>query len=263
MNIAVFVKRVPDTKEADLVIDKDGRNIVEKDLVFDINESDKYAVEEAVRLKEKYGGSVTAITLGTEAAEDVLRRSLATGVEKATRLSDAAFNGSDADTTARILSRSIKDQQFDLILTGVQASDDIQSYMGPAVAEYLKLPHATVVNKIEVLDGKVKVHRELEGELEEVLEIKLPAVLSIQTGINEPRYVSIMGIRKASRLEIKVAGMPELGFAAGEVGEAAARVKIDRVYVPPVTKATEILSGSLDDMTTKLAGILKDKGGLA
>jgi electron transfer flavoprotein beta subunit len=263
MDIIVFVKRVPDTSEAEVVVAKDNHQIAEQGLVFDINECDKYAVEEAVQLKEKSGGTVTAITLGPEGSDDTLRRCLATGADKAIRLSDPSFAGSDAASLARIFARAIKDTRFDLVMAGAQASDDLQAQVGPAIAEYLGIPHATLVNHLEVLDKKVKVHRELEGGLEEVVEIQLPAVITIQTGINEPRYVSIMGIRKASRQEIKLSGLAETGLNAGEVGEAGSKVKVERLFIPPSTKATEILTGTIDETAEKLAGIIKEKGGLA
>ncbi len=263
MDIIVFVKRVPDTSEADVAIAKDEHQIVEQGLVFDINECDRYAIEEAVQIKEKFGGTVTAITLGPEGSEDTLRRCLATGVDKAVRLFDAAFSGGDSAGTARILANSIKNLNFDLVMTGAQASDDLQAQIGPAIGEYLGIPHATVVNNLEIMDKKVKVHRELEGGLEEVVEMQLPALVTIQTGINEPRYVSIMGIRKASRLEIQKSGLAEIGLNSGEVGEAGAKVKIERLFIPQSTKATEILIGTIEETTKKLAGIIKEKGGLS
>lgn len=263
MDIIVFVKRVPDTSEVDVAVAKDGRQILEQGLVFDINECDRYAVEEAVQLKEKFGGTVTAITLGPEGSDDTLRRCLATGADKAIRLFDPAFAGSDAAGIAKILAKAIKDLKFDVVMTGAQATDDLQAQIGPAIGEYLGIPHATVVNKLEVLDKKVKVHRELEGGLEEVVELQLPALLTIQTGINEPRYVSIMGIRKASRLEIQKTGLAETGLNPGEVGEAGAKVKIERLFIPQSTKATEILTGTVEETTARLAGIIKEKGGLS
>jgi electron transfer flavoprotein beta subunit len=261
MDIIVFVKRVPDTSEAEIVIGGDGRRIVEQGLVFDINECDKYAIEEAVLWKEKLGGMVTAVTLGPEGSEDILRRCLAIGADRAVRLDDPAFAGSDASCVARILAGAIKEMKFDLVMTGAQASDDLQAQVGPAVAEFLGVPHAALVNKLEIHDGKVKVHRELEGGLEEVVEMRLPAVVTIQTGINEPRYVSIMGIRKASRQEIKVSGLPELGLSAGEVGEAGSKVRIGRLYLPPSVKATEILTGTDEEMSARMAAIIKEKAG--
>jgi len=263
MDIIVLVKRVPDTTEADVVVAAGGREIVAKDLVYDINESDKYAVEEAVQIKEKLGGTVTALTYGAEGAEDTLRRCLATGVDKAIRLFDAAFTGSDAAGAARILAAAIKNLNYDLILTGVQASDDLQAQIGPTVAEYLGLPHSTVINKIELKDGEARVNRELEGGLEEVVDIRLPAVLTIQTGINEPRYVSILGIRKASRIPIQITGMAQLGLNTDEVGEAGAKVKVAKFFLPQSTKATEIFTGTLEEMTDRLCSVIKEKGGLA
>ena len=221
MDIVVCVKRVPDTSEAEVAITKDERKIEEGDLVFDINEWDKYAVEEAVLLKEKLGGSVTVVTMGPEEAEDTLRRCFATGADDAIRLTDEAFEGSDAVAIARILYQAIKDMEFDLVLTGAQASDDGYGQVGPTIAEFLGIPHATLVTNIEIINGKAKVRRELEGGLEEVVEVQLPAVFTIQTGINEPRYVSIMGVRKAAKKEIKILGLKELGLKEEEVESLA------------------------------------------
>lgn len=263
MDIIVCVKRVPDITEEEVVIAKDGREIKEDGLVFDVNEWDKYAVEEAVLLKERLGGTVTVVAMGPEETEDTLRRCLAAGADNAIRLTDRAFERSDAVTTARILYEALKDLEFDLVLTGAQASDDGYGQVGPSIAEFLGIPHATLVTNIEIIDGKARVHRELEGGLEEVVEVQLPAVFTIQTGINEPRYVSIMGIRKAAKNEIKTPGLPELGLKDDEVGESGSKVKEERLFLPPVTKETEILEGNLEEVATRLAGIIRDEAGLA
>jgi len=263
MDIVVCVKRVPDTSEAEVVIAKEGRTIEERDLVFDINEWDKYAVEEAVLLKEKHGGSVTVVTIGTEEAEDTLRRCFAIGADNAIRLTDNVFKGSDGATIARILYQVIKDLKFDLVLTGAQASDDGYGQVGPTIAELLGIPHATLVTHIEIINGKATVHRELEGGLDEVVEVPLPAVLTIQTGINEPRYVSIMGVRKAAKKEIETLALKELNLREEEVGESGSGTKVERLFLPPVTREAEILQGSPEEVATKLAQILKDEGGLA
>lgn len=260
MDIVVCVKRVPDTSEAEVVIAKEGRTIEERNLVFDINEWDKYAVEEAVLLKERLGGSVTVVTVGPEEAEDTLRRCFATGADYAIRLTDKTFEGSDAATTAKILYHVLKDLKFDLVLTGAQASDDGYGQVGPTLAELLGIPHATLVTHIEIIDGKARVHRELEEGLVEVVEVQLPAVLTIQTGINEPRYVSIMGVRKAAKKEIETSGLKDLGLTEDEVGESGSGTKIERLFPPPVTKEAEILQGSPEEVATKLAQILKEKG---
>jgi electron transfer flavoprotein beta subunit len=263
MDIIVCVKRVPDTAEAEVEIAEDGRSIKEKDLVFDINDWDRYAVEEAVLLKERFGGSVTAIALGPEEVEDTLRRCLATGVDEVIRLTDKAFLGSDAATRARILAQVIKDLKFDLILTGAQASDDGYGQVGPTLAELLGIPHAALVTSIEITNGKARVHRELEEGLEEVIEVHLPAIFTIQTGINEPRYVSIMGVRKAAQKRPKVFGLEGVGLKAEEVGESGSKVRLKRLFHPPITKEIEMLPSEPEKAVTRLVQILKEKGGLS
>ena len=262
MDIVVCVKRVPDISETEVAIAKEERTIEQRDLVFDINEWDRYAVEEAVLLKEKFGGSVTVVTTGPEEVEDTLRRCFATGADYAIRLTDKAFEGSDAATIARIVYQVVKELKFDLVLTGAQASDDGYAQVGPTIAQLLGIPHATLVTHIEVVNGKARVHRELEGELVEVVDVDLPAVLTIQTGINEPRYVSIMGVRKAANKEIQTPGLKELGLTQDQVGEAGSETRIERLFLPPASKQTEILQGSLEEVAAQFAQILKDKGGL-
>lgn len=263
MDIVVCVKRVPDLAEADIVIAKGQRDIEKDDLVFDINEWDSYAVEEAVLIKEKLGGSVTAITLGDDDAEEVLRRALAVGADNAIHLSDDAFEGGDAYTTARALAAAVRKIPFDLVLTGAQAGDDGYGQVGATLAEMLGIPHATLVTSIEVMGKVVRVHRELEAGLEEVLDIELPAMLTIQTGINEPRYVSIAGIRRVAKREIEMLGIKDLGLGEAEVGAGGARLEIEKLFIPPASQKGEILQGSTDAVAEKLVGIFASKGWLA
>jgi len=260
LDIIVCVKHVPETAEAELKIDATGKGIEKAGLVFDINEWDDYALEEAVRIKEKFGGTVTAITVGPEDSDSTLRKCLARGADKAIRLTDPKFEGSDAYVTAKILYSVIKNMHFDLILTGVQASDDGSAVVGPVLAELLKIPHATMVKKIELAEGRAVINRELEGGLEERLEIKLPALFTVQTGINEPRYVSIMGIRRAMQKEIKVMGLADVGLSENEVGEAGSWLVIEKLYVPPVEKQAEFLKGSPEEVASKIVEILKSRG---
>ncbi|MEM3703655.1 MAG: electron transfer flavoprotein subunit beta/FixA family protein [Candidatus Bathyarchaeia archaeon] len=260
LDIIVCVKHVPETAEAELKIDASGKGIEKTGLVFDINEWDDYALEEAVRIKEKFGGTVTAITVGSEDSESTLRKCLARGADKAIRLTDPKFAYSDAYATAKILYNVIKNLHFDLILTGAQAGDDGSAVVGPVLAELLGIPHTTMVKKIEFSDGKAVVNRELEGGLEERLEVKLPALFTVQTGINEPRYVSIMGIRKAMQKEVKVLGLADTGLSENEVGEAGSWLKIEKLYVPPVEKQAEFLKGSPDEIAAKVVEILKSRG---
>mgnify|MGYP001068230237 CR=1 FL=1 len=260
MDVIVCVKHVPETAEAEIVVDESGKGIRMEDLVFDINEWDDYALEEAVLLKERLGGSVTVVTVGPEDADNTLRKCLARGADRAIRLTDKAFEGSDAYAIAKILHGAIKDLSFDLILTGAQAGDDGYGQVGVVLAELLGIPHATMVKKIEPKEGFVKVNRELEGGLEEVVEVKLPAVLAIQTGINEPRYVSIMGIRKAREKEVKVLGLGDLGLRKEEVGESGSWITVEDMFIPPVEKETEILTGELDEIAAKIVETLRARG---
>jgi electron transfer flavoprotein beta subunit len=263
MDIVVCVKRVPETAEADIVIDEAAKDIDKRGLVFDINEWDNYAVEEAILLKEKYGGTVTVISLGPQEVNDIIRRALAMGADEAIRLTDPAFEKSDGYALARILSETIRSLSYDLILTGVQAEDDGLGQVGPILAGLLGIPHAAVVNQIEGIEGKTaRVHRELEAGLEEVLDIDLPAMLSIQSGINEPRYVSIMGIRKVAKKEIKALGLEDLAMKPDETGEAGSRTVIERVFLPPVGEGAQMLEGTPDSVAERVVSILKEKGGV-
>lgn len=260
MDVVVCVKHVPETAEAELKIDGTGKNIEKAGLVYDINEWDDYALEEAVRIREKQGGTVTAITIGSEDSDSTLRKCLARGADKAIRLTDPKFEGSDGYAIAKILHSIIKTLHYDLILVGMQAGDDSNATVGPILAQMLSIPHATMVKKLELASGSAKVNRELEGGLEEQLEVKLPALFSIQTGINEPRYVSIMGIRKAMQKEIKVMTLADTGLAETDVGSMGSWLTTDKLYVPPVEKQAEFLKGTPDDMAAKVAEILKAKG---
>ena len=259
MDVVVCVKHVPETAEAELKIDSSGRAVEKTGLVYDINEWDDYALEEAVRIKEKQGGTVTAITIGPEDSDSTLRKCLARGADQAIRLTDPKFNGSDSYAIAKILHSTIKTLHFDLILTGAQAGDDGSAMVGPILAEMLGIPHAAMVKKIEFNDG-VEVNRELEGGLEEIVKVKLPALFSVQTGISEPRYVSIMGIRKAMKEEIKVLRLVDIGLSENDVGEAGSWIKIEKMFVPPVEKQAEFIKGSPEEVSAKIAEILKARG---
>jgi electron transfer flavoprotein beta subunit len=260
VDIVVCVKHVPETAEADIKIAANMKAIEKTGLVFDINEWDDYGVEEAVRLKEKHGGTVTAITVGSEEADSTLRKCLARGADKGVRLTDPKFEGSDGYAVAKVLARSIKNMPFNVVITGTQSSDDGSAVVGPMLAEMLGVSHATMVKKLEINGQVARVRRELEGGLEETVEVKLPAVIAVQTGINEPRYVSIMGIRKAMQKEIKVLGSVDLGLSENEIGEAGSWLKIGKLYVPPVGKQAEFLKGSPDEVATRIAEIIKAKG---
>ncbi|MDI7261065.1 MAG: electron transfer flavoprotein subunit beta/FixA family protein [Thermodesulfobacteriota bacterium] len=255
MNIIVCVKRIPKTAEADIFIEKDGKDIKKDHLVFALNDWDGYAVREAVLLKEKHEGEVTVITVGPEESKEVLTRCLAMGADKALRLEEPP--SSDAHLIAKILSQTIKNQSFDLILTGVQAEDDGWGQVGVALAQTLSLPHAAIVTHVEINGDLASVRRELEGGIDEVVEIKLPAVLTIQTGINEPKYISLAAILEAEDKEVKEVGVEEIGLNI----EEPLRTTIDQVFFPPVGKMAEILKGSPEEVVGQLTEIIKKKKG--
>jgi len=260
LDIVVCVKQVPETAEVELTIDESGRGIKTERLVLEMNEWDEYAIEEALLIKERLGGTITAVTMGPEGSDAVLRRCLAKGADKAIWLKDEAFEASDAYATARALHAAIKGLEYDLVITGTQASDDGYSAVGVILAELLGIPHATMVKQVEVDGDRLRVNRELEGGLEEAVELRTPALLAVQTGINEPRYVSIMGIRKARRIEITTLNSQELGLSADEVGEAGSWMKVERVYRPPVEKEPVILEGNPDEVSTRLLEVLRARG---
>jgi electron transfer flavoprotein beta subunit len=262
MEILVCVKRVPDTAENEIEVNKDGSDIERDDLVYSVNEWDNYAVEEAIQMRDKLGGSVTVMTVGDEEAEEVLRREMAMGADNGVLLSDPAFENSDGKGLASILKAAIEKGNYDLVLTGAQA-DDGAGQIGGMLAAMLDWPYASVVNEIEVIDDKkIKVGREIEGGNQEINEIELPCVLSIQTGINEPRYVGIRGIRKVASIDIPIQGASDLGLAADSVGAAGAKAKRVDYFVPELGEGAEIIEGSMEEKIEKLIEILKSKGGI-
>ena len=255
MDIAVCVKRIPKTAEADLFIEKDGRDLKKDHLVFALNDWDGYAVREAALLKEKYGGTVTVFTVGPEESKEVLTRCLAMGADKAVKIEEPPVQ--DSRLIAKILAQAVKDQSFDLILTGVQAEDDNCGQVGPSLAQMLGLPHAAIVNRVEIAGDRVKAKRELEGGIEEMVDLKLPAVLTIQTGINEPKYVSLAAILEAEDKETKDLGLEEIGITSGE----SLDTNIDQVFFPPIGKMAEILKGTPEEVVMQLTEIIKKKKG--
>lgn len=262
MEILVCVRRVPDTSENEIQLNTAGNDIERDDLVYSINEPDNYAVEEALQITAKVGGNVTVVTVGSDDDEEVLRREMAMGASRGVLLSDEAFAGSDGRGIASILKAYVHKGHFDLILTGVQAEDG-GAQIGGMLAALLDYPFASLVNSISVLDGgKLRVSREIEGGNKEMNEIDLPCVLSIQTGINEPRYVGMRGIRQVASLEVPTFGAAELGVDASTVGDAGAKVKRMDYFVPALGKGAEMLEGDREQVIAKLIELMKAKGGL-
>ncbi len=261
MEILVCVKRVPDTAENEITLNSAGNDIERDDLVYSVNEWDNYAVEEAIQIVDKVGGTVTVVTVGDEDSDEVLRREMAMGAQKGILVNDEAFEGSDAKGVATLLKAVAEKGKYDLILTGAQG-DAGYGAIGGMLAALLDVPYASLVNLVEVQGDKLTIGREIEGGNQEVSEISLPCVLSIQTGINEPRYVGIKGIRQVSGIEIPEFDAAALGVDPATVGEAGAKVKRVDYFIPEAGEGAEMLTGSTEEIIAKLIEIMKANGGL-
>jgi electron transfer flavoprotein beta subunit len=262
VNILVCVKRVPDLSENEIAVKGDRSDIERDDLVYSVNEADNYAVEEALQIVAKAGGRVTVATVGGEDDEEILRRQMAMGATEGVLLSDHAFEGADGRGLAVILKACVEKGSYDLVLTGVQA-DDGAAQVGGMLAAMLDYPFASLVSAIEVAgDGKLKISREVEGGNKEIHEIDLPCVLSIQTGINEPRYVGMRGIRAVSSVPIPTWGAPELQLDKAAVGAAAARVRRLDYFVPGSDRHAQMLTGSREENAEKVMELIAAEGGL-
>ncbi len=255
MKIAVLVKQVPDTA-AQIQIKPDWSGIVEEGIKYILSPYDEYAVEEAVRLKEKFEGSeVTAVTVGPERAKEVLRTCLAVGVDRAVLIHDQE-NSFDPYSTAELLAKKLESLNLDLVLCGKQAADDDMAYMGGAAAQKLNFPFISLVVQIEILKetGKAKIKRQID-EGEEILEVTLPCVLSAQKGLNEPRYPSLPGMMKAKKKEIEEIKPADLipDFAS------LAKTRQERLQPVPPRSAGRILKGSPEEMVKELVKLLRDE----
>jgi electron transfer flavoprotein beta subunit len=262
VEILVCARRVPDTSENEISLNSAGNDIERDELVYSVNEPDNYAVEEALQIVARVGGKVTVVTVGGEDDEEILRREMAMGATHGVLISDPAFEGSDGRGIAAILKAFVAKGNYDLILTGVQAEDGA-AQVGGMLAAMLDYPFASLVNSIEILDGKkLKISREIEGGNREISEIDLPCVLSIQTGINEPRYVGMRGIRAVASVPIATPDAAELAVDPGSVGKVGAKVTRVDYFVPALGKGAEILSGSREENIDKVLEFMAAKGGL-
>jgi electron transfer flavoprotein beta subunit len=251
MKILVCMKQVPQ-KDAPLKLNESGTWIRE-DVSYEVNEPDAYALEEALRQKEKHGGEVVVITAGPPRASQVLREALAKGADRAIHLEDAAFVSQDAFNIARAFAAAIKDEQFDLIFTGLQSDDYGYAQTGVILAELLGWPHATIIMQIEKQDGGIKVKRELEAGYFQFIEMPLPAVLSIQSGINKLRYATLIGIKQAKNKPLRKVTLADVQSALGEN-----QLKIEKLYIPQKSKKTEMLEGPPAEVAKKLVEKLRN-----
>ena len=245
MKIAVCVKQVP-AKDAPLRIADDGVWIRETDIGFEMNEPDSFALEEALRLKEKHGGEVVAISMGPERSKQAIKEALAKGADRGIHVADDKFFLLDPLAAAKSLASALRKESFDLILTGLQSDDLGAGQTGVLLAELLGLPHATIIMQIEMQEGRMKVKRELEAGWFQWVEVPLPAVLSIQSGINKVRYASLKGIMSAKKKEIVTIPRESLGVTSEPTEH------IERIYVPQKTKKTEFITGTPKEAAAKL-----------
>jgi electron transfer flavoprotein beta subunit len=250
MKIIVAVKQVP-VRDSVIHIDSTGKWLQEQDLSFEINEPDAYALEAALLLKEKHGGEVVVLCAGPERAGPSIREALAKGADRAIHIQSDDLVKLDTLGVARLLSAAIADEKADLILTGLQSDDLGQGQTGVVMAELLGIPHATIVMEIEARDGSIRVKRELEDGWFQWVEMPLPALVTIQSGISKLRYATLMGIKKAKTKEVR-------RLDAGQLATLAApAVSLDRVYLPHKKKETRIIGGTPTEAAAKLADVLK------
>jgi electron transfer flavoprotein beta subunit len=248
VNIIVCIKQVP-AKDAPLSIA--GNWIRESDIGFEMNEPDSYALEEALRLKEKHGGEVIALSMGPERVKQTIKEALAKGADRGIHIADDKFAQLDPLGSAKSIAAAIQQQKHDLVLTGLQSDDHGFGQTGVLLAGVLDVPHATIIMAIEVDGQKLKLKRELEAGWFQHIECPLPAVLTIQSGINKVRYATLKGIMAAKKKEITTIARESLGVSV----EPTQRV--EKIYVPTKTKKTEFLTGTPKEVASKLVEKLK------
>jgi electron transfer flavoprotein beta subunit len=253
MNILVFVKRVPDT-ESKIRIDHQKNSIVEEGLNFVISPYDEYAMEEALRIKEAKGGKVTAVTMGGEASLVILRKCLAMGADEAALVKDVLPETYDGLRTARIIAAFVRAKfpDADLLLFGKQSVGADNAQVPSMVAEFLGIAQANVVVKLEIENGQATAWREIEGAQEKVL-LTLPAVISAQKGLNEPRYETLKGIMMAKKKEIPAMSIDDLGMKPEDLASQVTDIKMT---LPPARQAGRVVSGAPEETARQLAYFL-------
>ena len=260
MDILVCMKQVPDT-ETKIVVNPQGSGIVTDGIKYVMNPYDEFAVEEALRIKEKEGGTVTIVCMGPQRSTEAIRTALAMGADKGVHLNDAAFEGADSYSTAKALAAAIKPLSYDIILGGKQAVDHDNAQVYAALAELLGISHVSIVTKLTV-DAAAKsavAEREVEGGAKEVIQVSLPAFIACQKGLNEPRYASLPGIMKAKKKPIDAVDLAKSGLSADEAGEKGAKLKITKYSLPPERGGGQILEGEPDEVAAKVVKLLREE----
>ena len=255
MKIVVCLKQVP-SRDSALRLNAAETWVEPKDVSFEVNEPDIYALEEALRLKEKVGGEVVVCSLGPARAQQSIKEALAKGTDRALHLDDPAFEGLDAHGAALALARAIEKEKPDLVVTGLQSDDSGFAQTGVILADLLGLPHSTIIMEIQISGGTLKVKRELEGGWFQWIEMPLPALVTIQSGINKPRYATLKGIMAAKNKPLQKLTAAELGLKPGDL---APRQKITRVYVPVKRAQTEFLQGNPKEIAACLVDKLRNE----
>jgi len=250
VKIVVCLKQVP-SRDSVLRVDASRAWVQEADLSYEINEPDAYALEEGLQLKEKHGGEVVVLCAGPARAAQTIREALAKGADRALHIEEENLGAFDPLSLARLMAAALAAEKPDLVLTGLQSDDLGYGQTGVILAEVLGLPHATIIMHLENQDGTIRVKRELEDGWFQHVEMPLPALLTIQSGINKLRYATLMGIKKAKTKEVKRLTAAELAV------KPEAPIRFTRVYLPEKTKKTQILEGSPKEAAAKLVEKLK------
>ena len=258
MDIVVLVKQVPDTESLVQIAD-DGVSIKTQDIKWIMNPYDELAVEAALQIKETQGGTVTILSLGPDKAIETIRTALAMGADQGVHINDPAAQGSDSLAVAKLLAAALKEIPYELIIAGHRAVDEDNYQVAAAVAELLGIPQVSMVNKVELADGKIICNRTIEGGTI-VVEASLPALFTTQRGLNEPRYASLPGIMKAKKKPVDVKTVADLGVDPSQVGAANRKVKIKSMSLPPERQAVRMVEGeAAADKAAALVKILHDE----
>jgi len=260
VNIIVCLKQVPDT-ESQIKVGSDGKSIVTDDIKWVMNPYDEFGVEEALQLKTKFGGEVTIVGLGPKRVTETIRTALAMGADKGILVSDDALEGSDSLATAKALAAAIKDLDYDLIFTGQRGIDEDNGTVGAGIAEFLDIPQLSLITNLDVAeDGKsLKVTRPVEGQAL-IIEADLPALVTTQKGLNEPRYASLPGIMKAKKKPLDEKTLADLGIDASECGKGARKIKVLEIIPPPERQGGKIIDGETpQEKAATLANMLHDE----
>lgn len=257
MEIVVCIKQVPDTTE--VRINPETNTLIREGVPSIINPFDENAIEEAIRMRDKNGGKVTVITMGPPQAKEALKQAIAMGADDVILVSDRAFAGSDTWATSYTLAQTIKTLgKIDLIICGKQAIDGDTAQVGPGISEWLNIPQVTFAVKVEVLGDKLKVERLLE-EINEVVEVPMPCVITVVKQINEPRIPSLKGMMRAKKIEIKTLSASDINAELQKTGHNGSPTRVVKIFTPPHKSQGEMLSGSTDEVVSQLVSKLKER----